>query len=142
MEVIQAMAAASVVATLLEAAVLEVKVLLLQVAVLSLRVAVILLRVAVIHQGVEAIHREVEGIRLEVAVTPCRRGSQVAVGLVVHLYRRAKRDMMSALRQTSPILQGLPLNRRRSRQSLEVPIHCLMWLQRNTLPRRWEARNS
>ena len=82
MGVIQAMVAAvAVVATLLEAAVL--------------------LEVAVIHQAVEAIHWEVEGIRLEVVVIPCRQRSQAAVGL--YLYRQAKRDMMSAHRQTSSI---------------------------------------
>jgi hypothetical protein len=121
MGVIQATAVA-VEATLLEAAVLlEVGVLLLQVTVLLLQmevlfpkatvsfmqVAVLLLQVAVIHLAVEAIHRKV-------AVTPCRQRSQVAVGLVVHLYRRPKRDMMFALRQTSLISQGLPPNRRRS----------------------------
>jgi hypothetical protein len=103
--VIQAMAAA-VVSTLLEAAVLlEATVLLQQVAVLFQRVAVLLqqqqaavlrLQVAVIHQVVEAIRREVEGIRLEVAVTPCSQRSQAPVDL----YRRAKQEMMSALRQT------------------------------------------
>jgi hypothetical protein len=123
--VIQTMAAAAVVATLLEAAVLP-------------EVRVLLLRVAVMHQAVEALHQEVD---LEVAVIPCRQRSQAPVELE-HLYRRAKRDTTSALRRTSPISQGLPPNRRRSRQSLEFQIHCLMWLQRNTLPRRWEARNS
>jgi hypothetical protein len=93
-EVIQATAAA-VVATLLEAAVL------LEVTVLLLQVAVLLPQVVVIHQAVEVLHREVEDIRLEAAVTPCRQRSQAAVGL--HLYRRAKRDLMSALRQTSLI---------------------------------------
>jgi hypothetical protein len=83
-EVIQATA----VAVLLEAAVL-------------LGVTVLLLQVVVIRQAVEALHREVEDIRLEVAVTPCRQRSQTAVGL--HLYCRAKWDMMSALRQTSLI---------------------------------------
>ena len=72
-------------------------------AVVLLEAAVLLLQVAVIHQAVEALHQEVEGIRLEVAVTSCRQRSQVAVGLVVHLYHHAKRDMMSALRQTSLI---------------------------------------
>jgi hypothetical protein len=116
--VILAMAAAAVVATLLEAAVLEVTV-------SFLRVAVSPLQMAVIHQTVEAIHREVEGIRLEVAVTPCskRSDSPAPVGLE-YLYRRAKRDMMSALRQTLLISQRLPLalNRGQSRQSLEFQI--------------------
>ena len=56
-----------------------------------------LLQVAVICLQV---HREVEVIRLEVA--PCRRRSRAAVGLEVYLYRLPKRDMMSALHQTSP----------------------------------------
>jgi hypothetical protein len=102
--VIQATAAWAVVATRLEAAVLpEATVILLQVTVLFLQVAVLHLQVAVIHQAVEAIHREVEGIRLEVAVTPCRQRSQAPVELEAYLYRRTKRDMMSVLRQTSPI---------------------------------------
>ena len=109
--VIQATAVWAVVATRIEAAVLlEATVLLLQVTVLFLRVAILLLRVAVIHQEVEAIHQEaeaihleVEGIRLEVAVTPCSQRSQVQVGLEAYLCRRAKRDTMSVLRQTSPI---------------------------------------
>jgi hypothetical protein len=75
-----------------------------------------------------------------VAVSPCSKRSQAPVELE-HLYRRAKQDMMSALRQTSLISQGLPPNRRRSRQSLESQIHCPMWLQRNMLPHRGEARN-
>ena len=94
-EIIQATAVA-VAATLLEAAVL------LEVIVLLLQVAVLHLRVAVIHQAVEATPREVEGIRLEVVVTPCRQRPQVSVGLE-YLYRLAKPDMMSALRQTSQI---------------------------------------
>ena len=142
MGVIQATVAA-VEATPLEAAVLlEVGVLLLQVTVLLLQATVSFLQAAVLLLQVAVIHREVEAIHREVAVTPCRQRSQVAVGLVVHLYRRPKRDMMFALRRTSLISQGLPLNRRRSRQSHKVQIHCLMWLQRNTLRRRWEARNS
>ena len=108
--VIQTMAAA-VAGTLLEAAVLQeatdiilqVTVSLLQVTVLFLLVAVLLLRAAVTHQAVGAIHREVVGIHLEVAVIPCRQRSLAGVGLEVHLYRRAKWDTMSALRQTSPI---------------------------------------
>jgi hypothetical protein len=71
-------------------------VLLLQVTVLFLQAAVLLLRVAVILQAGS------RGIRLEVGVTPCRQRSQAAVGLE-YLYCRAKRDMMSALCQTSPI---------------------------------------
>jgi hypothetical protein len=83
--VIQAVAAAAVV-TLLEAVLLQV--------------AVILLQAAVIHQQVAVIlYRTVEAIRLEAAATPCRQRSQVAVGSEVHLYRRVKRDMTSALRQ-------------------------------------------
>ena len=66
-------------------------------------VAGTLLEAAVTHQAVGSIRREVVGIRLEVAVIPCRQRSLAGVGLEVHLYRRARRDMMSALRQTSPI---------------------------------------
>jgi hypothetical protein len=73
----------------------------LRVAVIPQAVAVIPQAVAVIPQAVAVIHREAEDIRLEVAVTLCGQRSQAAVGL--YLYRRAKRDMMSVLRQTSLI---------------------------------------
>ena len=50
--------------------------------------------------------REVEGLCLEVTVTPCRQRSQVAVGLEVHLYRQAKRDMMTFGRPARGRLEG------------------------------------
>ena len=65
-----------------------------------------LLEAAVIHQQVgvrlnwtvEAIHLQVQAI--QVAATPCRQRSQVAVESEVHLYCQMKWDMMSALCQT------------------------------------------
>ena len=111
--IIQATAVAMV-ATLLEAAVL-------------LEVIALLLQVAVTHQAVEAIPLEVGGIHLKVAITLYRKRPQVSAGLV-YLYRLAKLDMIFALRQTSPISQALPPNWRRSRQLLELRIHCLIWL--------------
>ena len=68
----------------------------LEVGDLLLQAEVLFLQAAVIHKAVEAIH-------WEVAVTPCWQQSRVAVGLVVHLCRRLKWDMMFALRQTSLI---------------------------------------
>ena len=101
--VIQATAAVAAVATLLEAAVLSDSFThASDTGTLFLQAAVLLLRVAVILQAVGAIHQEAETQCLEVAVMPCRQISQAAVGLE-YLYRCAKRAMMSALHQTSPI---------------------------------------